>query len=379
MSQIPVDIESNSSSSNSSLEYIDAASADDEPVILNVGGVKYEVRPSTLTRYPQTLLGNLFLRENKHLRRPDKKGEYFFDRNGRVFEVILNFYRTGKLVIPTEIPQELIQEELKYFKLDHDDQENQEDEDEKIMKQPRDQIFNYTNSLIHSSNKYDIKRGLYFLQKLSELEPNSYLYKYSIAFAYYRLKKNKEGVEVLEEILQTDPHNPQVRSLLTLFDDNRKYNATVGLVAVSLLIVGLFGFWRLRSWFRAAAPVVASSTSQMAVETFRATSGAAAASVPQTLAAANIVVPATVSVSNAVASTVASVLPGAATAGKVLATGLVANDSTSAILIDAATTAVTSTTPAVTSVVAESIPTATTSFLEAMNQSLPSADQFKQT
>lgn len=53
---------------------------DDERIILNVGGQKYEVSTKTLIRYPNTLLGNMFLPENKHLRKPDKKGEYFFDR-----------------------------------------------------------------------------------------------------------------------------------------------------------------------------------------------------------------------------------------------------------------------------------------------------------
>ncbi len=51
-----------------------------ERVILNVGGVKFEVSQSTLTNYPNTLLGSMFLPQNKHLRRPDKRGEYFFDR-----------------------------------------------------------------------------------------------------------------------------------------------------------------------------------------------------------------------------------------------------------------------------------------------------------
>lgn len=53
---------------------------EDERAVLNVGGVKFEVQTSTLTKYPNTVLGNLFLPKNKHLRKPDKRGEYFFDR-----------------------------------------------------------------------------------------------------------------------------------------------------------------------------------------------------------------------------------------------------------------------------------------------------------
>jgi hypothetical protein len=45
-----------------------------------VGGIRFEVSRTTLTKYPNTLLGNMFLPSNKHLRKPDKKGEYFFDR-----------------------------------------------------------------------------------------------------------------------------------------------------------------------------------------------------------------------------------------------------------------------------------------------------------
>lgn len=39
-------------------------------------------------------------------------GEAFFDRDPRVFEVILNYYRTGKIIKPSWIPLELLTEEL---------------------------------------------------------------------------------------------------------------------------------------------------------------------------------------------------------------------------------------------------------------------------
>uniref|UniRef100_A0A6B2LG97 Potassium channel tetramerisation-type BTB domain-containing protein n=1 Tax=Arcella intermedia TaxID=1963864 RepID=A0A6B2LG97_9EUKA len=46
------------------------------------------------------------------------KEEFFFDRDPGAFEVILNFYRTGRLIVPDWLPMDLLYEELKYFSLD---------------------------------------------------------------------------------------------------------------------------------------------------------------------------------------------------------------------------------------------------------------------
>lgn len=46
----------------------------DERVVLNVGGAKYEVLCSTLTKYPNTLLGTAFNSQNPNRMQPDKKG-----------------------------------------------------------------------------------------------------------------------------------------------------------------------------------------------------------------------------------------------------------------------------------------------------------------
>ncbi|KAN0004117.1 hypothetical protein ACTFIZ_010275 [Dictyostelium cf. discoideum] len=244
---------------------IDIDNHDEDPIILNVGGVKYEVMPSTLAQYPETLLGNIFHPNNRHLRKPDKKGEYFFDRNGPSFDVILNYYRTGKIVIPPNVSEEIIREELKYFKIDYkgnlgnnnnnnngNNNSNEEDEDDKIMKQPKDQVFQYAQSLIHSSSRADIKRGLKFLGKLREIEPNSYLYRYSYSFACYRLGENVKGIQTLQEILATDQHNPQAKSLLTLFNDVRLYNTRNGIVMCCLAVVGIYGFIKVRKWYQLA-------------------------------------------------------------------------------------------------------------------------------
>ncbi|KAK5577828.1 hypothetical protein RB653_002776 [Dictyostelium firmibasis] len=245
---------------------IDIENHDEDPIILNVGGVKYEVMPSTLAQYPETLLGHIFHPNNRHLRKPDKKGEFFFDRNGASFDVILNYYRTGKIVIPPNASEEIIREELKYFKIDYkgnlgsnsnnnnnnNNSSTEEDEDVKVMKQPKDEIYQYAQGLINSGNRSDIKRGLKFLGKLREMEPNNYLYRYSFSFACYRLGENVKGIQALQEILATDQHNPQAKSLLTLFNDVRLSNTRNGIVMCCLAAVGIYGFLKVRKWYQLA-------------------------------------------------------------------------------------------------------------------------------
>ncbi|CAG8545000.1 11439_t:CDS:2 [Ambispora leptoticha] len=70
----------------------------DERIILNVGGVKYETYRSTLTAYPDTLLGTMFQQRNQQLLHPANGNEYFFDRNGKIFHYIMEFYRTGQIL-----------------------------------------------------------------------------------------------------------------------------------------------------------------------------------------------------------------------------------------------------------------------------------------
>ncbi|CAH1763498.1 1137_t:CDS:2 [Entrophospora sp. SA101] len=56
-------------------------SKDQEIVVLIVGGVRYQTFRSTLTTYPDTLLGTMFQERNKDLLHPANNNEYFFDRN----------------------------------------------------------------------------------------------------------------------------------------------------------------------------------------------------------------------------------------------------------------------------------------------------------
>ncbi|CAG8534131.1 13179_t:CDS:2 [Gigaspora rosea] len=98
-----------------------------ERIILNVGGIKYETYRSTLTAYPDTLLGTMFQARNHSLLHPTNDNEYFIDRNGRAFHYILEFYRTGEVIWPnddsvqtcccTQISRRELTKELDYFQI----------------------------------------------------------------------------------------------------------------------------------------------------------------------------------------------------------------------------------------------------------------------
>eukprot|EP01087_Luapelamoeba_hula_P007155 TRINITY_DN1738_c0_g1_i1.p1 TRINITY_DN1738_c0_g1~~TRINITY_DN1738_c0_g1_i1.p1 ORF type:complete len:800 (-),score=118.38 TRINITY_DN1738_c0_g1_i1:87-2315(-) len=126
----------------------------EQHIILNVGGQKFETFRSTLTRYPDTLLGVMFsprnealtaLTTSKHspwesdssgddleydnsnsnsnsigysarsVTTVRRKDEYFFDRSYESFEGILQYYRTGYLECPLNVPPSLWRGELDYW------------------------------------------------------------------------------------------------------------------------------------------------------------------------------------------------------------------------------------------------------------------------
>ncbi|RUP45940.1 BTB/POZ protein [Jimgerdemannia flammicorona] len=67
----------------------------------NVGGHHHETTFETVRRFPDTLLGRLFSESNLNANPPvpDKNGEYFFDRDGDLFVVVIGFYRNGGRVL----------------------------------------------------------------------------------------------------------------------------------------------------------------------------------------------------------------------------------------------------------------------------------------
>ncbi len=87
-------------------------------VIINVGGVRYETYKSTLKNIPDTRLSWLTETTVQNCDFDPTTGEYFFDRHPSVFNMILNYYRTGKLHAPTDVCGPLFEEELAFWGID---------------------------------------------------------------------------------------------------------------------------------------------------------------------------------------------------------------------------------------------------------------------
>ena len=51
------------------------------------------------------------------MRKPDSMGEYFFDRSPLIFDSILNFYRTGKLLRTNSVSMEALLEEAEFWQI----------------------------------------------------------------------------------------------------------------------------------------------------------------------------------------------------------------------------------------------------------------------
>ncbi|OQV13742.1 Potassium voltage-gated channel protein Shaker [Hypsibius exemplaris] len=87
----------------------------DQRIVVNVSGLKFETQLKTLSKYPETLLGNPI----KRMRFFDPlRNEYFFDRNRNCFDAILYYYQSGgRLRRPVNVPLDVFAEELKFFDL----------------------------------------------------------------------------------------------------------------------------------------------------------------------------------------------------------------------------------------------------------------------
>ncbi|KAI8921797.1 hypothetical protein BC831DRAFT_552858 [Entophlyctis helioformis] len=95
-----------------------AARPPSKPVTLDVGGRLFRTSPETLASYPTSLLGRLFHPSYPvPALLPDDAGHYFIDRNPDYFAVILDFLRTGMLVVPPALSRAALDRELDFYGL----------------------------------------------------------------------------------------------------------------------------------------------------------------------------------------------------------------------------------------------------------------------
>ncbi|CAM4364523.1 potassium channel regulatory protein isoform X2 [Caretta caretta] len=87
-----------------------------EVAILNVGGSKFTTWASTLRRFPESRLARM-LNSNDHEFRL-VNGQFFVDRDGTLFNYILDFLRTLQLSLPTDFSDyQRLQREADFYEL----------------------------------------------------------------------------------------------------------------------------------------------------------------------------------------------------------------------------------------------------------------------
>ncbi|CAJ0954645.1 unnamed protein product [Ranitomeya imitator] len=84
-------------------------------VIINIAGLRFETQLSTLNQFPDTLLGD----PEKRMRFFDPlRNEYFFDRNRPSFDGILYFYQSGgKIRRPVNVSIDVFADEIRFYEL----------------------------------------------------------------------------------------------------------------------------------------------------------------------------------------------------------------------------------------------------------------------
>lgn len=111
-----------------------------QKIQINVRGEMFETYEHTLSRFPRTLLGSQTKRTRFY--NPSRQ-EYYFDRDKAVFNSILFYYQSnGILSKPETVSYEMFSSELKFFQLDG----NYEDSDDEI-----DQELAETQRSVHQS------------------------------------------------------------------------------------------------------------------------------------------------------------------------------------------------------------------------------------
>jgi len=80
---------------------------------LNIGGVKYLTTKETLLKGGENFFTSLLAGRIPTLK--DNHGNYFIDRNGKLFAPILDLLRTGELTIPQDLTLEQIKKECQFY------------------------------------------------------------------------------------------------------------------------------------------------------------------------------------------------------------------------------------------------------------------------
>ncbi|XP_053230216.1 potassium voltage-gated channel subfamily C member 1-like isoform X1 [Podarcis raffonei] len=90
-----------------------------EKITLNFRGIRYKTYASTLQAFPGTKLSRLTgpQEASTEFDYDPNTGEFFFDRDTRVFEEVLNYCRTKHLHCPQYICKSVIEEELAFWEI----------------------------------------------------------------------------------------------------------------------------------------------------------------------------------------------------------------------------------------------------------------------
>ncbi|XP_043089999.1 potassium voltage-gated channel subfamily A member 1 [Puntigrus tetrazona] len=86
-----------------------------ERVLINIAGLRFETQLGTLNQFPDTLLGD----PDKRMKYFDPlRNEYFFDRNRPSFDGILYFYQSGgKIRRPVNVSIDVFADEIRFYQL----------------------------------------------------------------------------------------------------------------------------------------------------------------------------------------------------------------------------------------------------------------------
>jgi hypothetical protein len=185
-----------------------------EIVLLDVGGVEYKVSIDTLKRSDCYCLLNLV-----RTYRSDVDGPIHIDRNGRLFGYVLDYLRTGKLLLPSNVSEKDVEEELDYCYFGNGNDDS-----------PKSPIYWYGEEAIEMYSSYE-EKPKYGLEYLKELEERVLVLEHSLA-------QWKERVRSVEATMRHDFSSEKPKTTVRLDVGGVLYKAsyhTVMHCEVSLL------------------------------------------------------------------------------------------------------------------------------------------------